>query len=212
LTGLFRRSSGRPEAAAPAPLARKPEVVATSKVFPRFLSALVQQPSPVLLDLGPAVGANVSFFGERLACKIYVEDLMADIEGHARRGERDRLPHLLTNRLTEADGSVDGILCWEVFDFLGRRAGQVLASRLVRVLRRGGALYGFFGTTAVDLASYSRYCVEGDDRLRRRPVPATPVRREVLVTRDLIKMFDGLIVTESVLLKSSTRETLFRKP
>jgi hypothetical protein len=34
----------------------------------------------------------------------------------------------------------------------------------------------------------------------------------VLVTRDINKMFDGLVVTESVLLKSNTRETLFRKP
>jgi hypothetical protein len=212
LTGLFRRSAPKPALPAPGLPARSAEVIASSKVLPRFLSALVQQPAPVLLDLGPVSGGNVSFFGERLACKIYVEDLLADIEGYARRGERDRLPQLLTTRPSVPDDSVDGILCWDLFDFLSRRAGQVLAARLVRLLRKGGALYGFFGTTAVDLCSYSRYAVDGDDRLRLRSLPATPVRREVLLTRDLIKMFDGLIVTESVLLKSSTRETLFRKP
>ena len=195
-----------------APVVRAPEVVATSKVFPRFVTALVQQRAHALLDLGPVVGANISFFGERLVGKIYVEDLVADVERHARRGERDHLPGFLATRLTEAEGSIDGILCWDLFDFLERPAGQVLAARLVRLLRKGGALYGFFGTTAVELASYSRFCVEGDDRLRVRRFPATPVRREVLLTRDIIKLFDGLIVTESVLLKSSTREALFRKP
>ena len=30
--------------------------------------------------------------------------------------------------------------------------------------------------------------------------------------RDINRMFEGLVVAESVLLKSSTRETLFRKP
>lgn len=184
----------------------------TSKVFPRFLAALAHQPAPVLLDLGPVVGPNVGFFGERLACKIHVEDLLSDIEAHARRGERDRLPQFLGTRLTQPDESVDGILCWDLFDFLDRRAGQVLAGRLAKMLRPGGALYGFFGTTAVDLSAFSRFVVDADDRLRLRPVPVTPVRRDVLLTRDIIKMFNGLLVSESVLLKSNTRETLFRKP
>jgi hypothetical protein len=34
----------------------------------------------------------------------------------------------------------------------------------------------------------------------------------VRLTRDMIRMFDGLVVADSVLLKSNTRETLFRKP
>jgi len=33
----------------------------------------------------------------------------------------------------------------------------------------------------------------------------------VLMTRDINKMFEPLAVTDSVLLKSSTRETLFRR-
>jgi hypothetical protein len=32
------------------------------------------------------------------------------------------------------------------------------------------------------------------------------------MTRDINRMFEGLVVAESVLLKTSTRETLFRKP
>jgi hypothetical protein len=79
------------------------------------------------------------------------------------------------------------------------------------MLRTGGALYGLFGSSAVDLTAHTRFVVETQDRLRLRPYPATPVRRTVLVTRDIIKMFEGLDVTESVLLKSNTREVLFRK-
>ena len=43
-----------------------------------------QQRAPVLLDLGPVVGANVAFFGEQLGCKIFIEDLFADIDRHTR--------------------------------------------------------------------------------------------------------------------------------
>jgi hypothetical protein len=221
VAGFFRRSARSSEAAAagyPSPraaagpsVASSPEAVLTSKVFPRFLAALAPHASPVLLDLGPVVGPNVGFFGERLACKIHVENLIADIEAHARRGERDRLVEFLRTRLTQPDESIDGILCWDVFDCLNRRAGQVLAGHLARLLRPGGALYGFFGASNVELTSFSRFTIDAADRLRVRQVPMTPVRRDVLPTRDIIKMFNGLVVTESVLLKSNTRETLFRK-
>ena len=64
-------------------------------------------------------------------------------------------------------------------------------------------LYGFFGTTAVDLTHYTRFVVEDQDTFRQRAYPATPVKRNVLVTRDITRMFDPLAVTESVLLKTA---------
>lgn len=165
----------------------------------------------MLLDLGPVVGSNISFFGDRFGCKIYIEDLMGDVESHARKGERDRIAAHFSARLTQEPESVDGILCWDLFDFLDKTASQTLAGQLTRILRKGGALFGYFGTTTVSLATYSRFIIDADDRLRVRAYPAAPVQRNVLLTRDIIKMFEGLTVTESVLLKSSTRETLFRK-
>jgi hypothetical protein len=214
VAGLFKWNTRKPEPSAPIAPAASPssDVVATSKVLPRFLSAMTGHPAPVLVDLGPVVGSNVSFFGERLACKIFVEDLFGEVESYAKRGTRDGLAAALQARLKQDDESVDGILCWDLFDFLDKPTGQALAGRLARVLRKGGALYGFFGTTPVELKHYSRYTVEGDDTLRIRPYAATPVQRNVLLTRDIIKMFTGLMVAESVLLKSNTRETLFRKP
>ncbi|MEZ5316999.1 MAG: class I SAM-dependent methyltransferase [Vicinamibacterales bacterium] len=189
------------------------EPATSSKVLPRFLSALAQHPTPVLLDLGPVVGANIAFFGERLACKIYVEDLFADVEAHARRADRDEVPLDLAGRLNQPDASVDGILCWDLFDYLEKPTAQALAAKLVSLLRPGGAVYAFFGAKAGDLAHYTRFVLESEDALRQRPYPATPRKRQVFVVRDINKMFDGLVVAESVLLaKTSTRETLFRKP
>jgi hypothetical protein len=193
----------------PAPGA--PETVTVSKVFPRFMAALVPRPSPVLLDLGPVVGANISFFGERLACKIYVEDLFAEIESIRRRGAAETMATTLVDRLHHGDDSIDGILCWDLFDFLDRPTGQAIASRLMRMLRKGGAVHGLFGTAPIELTHYTRFIVEGEDSIRVRPYPATPVQRTVLLQRELNKLFDGLLVADSVLLKTSARETLFRK-
>jgi hypothetical protein len=188
------------------------DVLTTSKVFPRFMAALAHQPAPMLLDLGPVVGTNITFFGDRLACKIFVEDLFADVEAHARKSTREALAADLLTRVAHEPDSIDGILCWDLFDFLDRATGQALASKLTKLLRSGGALYGLFGTTPIDLTHYTRFVVESEDTLRLRTSPATPTRRNVMLTRDINKMFEGLTVTESVLLKTSTRETLFRKP
>jgi hypothetical protein len=189
-----------------------PDSLTTSKVFPRFLSTLAQRTAPALLDLGPVIGRNISFFGERLSCKIYVEDLFADVETQARRGARDALERVLAKRLKQDPESIDGILCWDLFDYLDRPAGLVLAKQLVQLLKKGGALYGLFGTTPVEMDHYTRFVVESEDTLRQRSYPATLAHRNVLLTRDINRMFDGLVVAESVLLKTSTRETLFRKP
>jgi hypothetical protein len=186
--------------------------VAASKVLPRFLSVLSLRPAPVLLDLGPVVGPNISFFGDQFACKIHVADLYAEVETHARAESRDALGAAMDARIQHQAGSIDGILCWDLFDFLDRASGQVLATRLAALLRPGGVLYGFFGTSQANLTSYTRFVVEAVNTLRLRTIPATTTARTVWTTRDVNRLFDGLTVAESVLLKTSTRETLFRKP
>ncbi|MBM3751156.1 MAG: class I SAM-dependent methyltransferase [Acidimicrobiia bacterium] len=204
----------------PAPEATGPstgavdEVEATSKVFPRFLSAVAQQAletRPVILELGPVVGANVEFFSDRLACKLYIENLYLDLEEAARLGTRAGLAEAFLRRLALAGDMFDGILCWDLFDFIDAKTGKTLAGELARLLKPGGAVYGFFGTTPIELCRYTRYVIESESRFRLQHSPATPVKRNVLLTRDITKMFEGLSVSESVLLKSSTRETLFRR-
>ena len=188
------------------------EPAALSKVLPKVFSALANANAPIIMDLGPVVGANISFFGEELACKILVEDLFAVVETHARAGTRDTLGDALIAHMSREPGSADGILCWDLFDYLDKNSSKALATVLTTLLRPGGVLYAFFGSKPATLDHYTRYTVEARDRLRQRSVPATPTPRNVLVTRDINRMFEGLIVGESVLLKSNARETLFRKP
>ena len=200
-------------APSPSPVALD-EVATTSKVFPRFLAAVAQQAQasrPVILDLGPVVGPNVEFFGDRLACKIYIENLYHDLEQAMRSGSTAGLAETFLKRLALAGDMFDGILCWDLFDFIDARTGKALAGELARLLKPGGVVYGFFGTTPIELRQYTRYVIESESRFRLQHSPATPVKRTVLLTRDITKMFQGLSVSESVLLKSSTRETLFRR-
>ena len=52
--------------------------VQPTKVLEKFLAGLSGRAEPVLLDLGPVVGSNVTFFREEISCKICLEDLPKD--------------------------------------------------------------------------------------------------------------------------------------
>jgi hypothetical protein len=217
ITGLLARFGTRRVAQhtePPAPLsAGEAGGVFPTKAFRAFLACLGRVDRPVLMDLGPVVGPNVAFFGERLGCKIFVEDLYRDLDHFDRQGRLAALPEFLRTRFPQPAASIDGILCWDVMDYLDRPAARVLAGELTRLLAPGGALLGFFGTVEEGgRPSFARFSVVDELHLRYRLYPASRTKGPALLTRDIIKMFDGLLVAESFLLKINTREMLFRKP
>jgi len=198
--------------ASPAPSGSVADPVFVTKALRKLLTSLVSRELPVLLDLGPVVGSNVSFFGEQLGCKIFVEDIFADLDRHVREGKVDTLPGFLQTRFLQADSTVDGILCWDLIDYLDRAAAQALATQLTRVLRPEGALLGFFGTAKPRDARYTKYIIVDEVNLKHRSYAAARGRQAILLNRDIIKMFSGLRVSDSFLLQNNLREVLFRKP
>jgi hypothetical protein len=183
-----------------------------TKALAKFLKLLQARNNPALIDLGPVVGSNVTFFGEHLGCRIRVEDIGADVERHVNEGKLDAMPAFFGTRFQQEAESIDGILCWDVFDFLDRPAAHALANALIRLLRPEGALLGFFSTTDGRPQVYTKFMVVDEHSLRYRTYPAPRPRQKVLLNRDINKMFDGLRVTESFLMKNNVREMLFKKP
>jgi len=85
--GLLDRLAPRSQSDAPAVQpASDAEPLFSTKAFRKFLTCFTGREAPVLLDLGPVVGANISFFGEQVGCKIFIEDLFAELDRHVRAG------------------------------------------------------------------------------------------------------------------------------
>jgi hypothetical protein len=215
-TDLFGFLSGRRPGETKAAAAEKPalpqEPLYPTKALAKFLKHLQSRENPAIIDLGPVVGSNVTFFGEHLGCRIRVEDVAADIDRHVKADTVDQLPAFFATRLKLDPESVDGILCWDLFDYLDRSAAQSLASALTRLLRPDGTLLGFFSTAETRAHLYTKYVVVDATSLRYRTYPATRPRQRALLNRDIIKLFEGLRVTDSFLMKTRMREILFRKP
>src|SRR5215510_219030 len=180
--------------------------VFATKALRKFLACLTSRESPVLLDLGPVVGSNVSFFGEQLGCKIFVEDIYADVDRHVREGKLEALPEFLRKRFPQESGIVDGILCWDVIDYMDKTSAQELAKELTRLLRPDGALLGFFGSVPKPDVRYTKYIIVDEVNLKYRTYQAARGRQAVLLNRDIIRLFSGLRVSDSFLLQNNLRE------
>lgn len=188
------------------------EVSYPTQALQKFLRCLHGAENPLILDLGPVVGNNVTFFGEQLGCRIRVEDVAADIDRHVKGGKLELLPEYFAGRFTQAPGSVDGILCWDILDYLDRPAAQALATALCRLLKPDGCLLGLFSTAETPGQVYTKYVVVDESTLRYRTYPGLRQRQRSLLNGDIIKLFKDLRVTDSFLMKSKLREMLFRKP
>jgi hypothetical protein len=210
---LDRLAPRRTDSDVPAsPSVSAEDPIFATKALRKFLTSLTSRESPVLLDLGPVVGSNVSFFGEQLGCKIFVEDIFADLDRHLRTGTLDALPAFFKKRFPQESGSVDGILCWDLIDFMGRPAAHELAHELTRLLRPDGALLAFFANTPPRDTRYTKYIIIDEQNLKHRPYESVRERQPILLNRDISRLFSGLRVSDSYLLKNNLREMLFRKP
>lgn len=186
-----------------------------TKALDRFLAGLSGRPQPVLLDLGPVVGSNVTFFGEQVGCKIIVEDLSKDVDRHVTQGKLDELSAFFDTRFPQESETIDGILCWDIFDYLERSAAERLARQLKRVLRPDGVLLALFSTTDPRSSihpTYTKHVVVDRTRLQYRPYAAARAKQRPLLNRDIQRLFEPLRITENFLLKTNLREVLFRKP
>ncbi len=216
LTDLFgilgSRRVADTSAAADSTVTNVAEASYPTKALHKFLNSLQATEGPLLLDLGPVVGSNVTFFGEQLGCRLRVEDVAKDIDRHVKEGTLDQLPEFFSKRFTQHVGTVDGVLCWDVLDYLDRPAAQALATALSSALKPDGCLLGFFSTAEQRESVYTKYVVVDEANLRYRTYPASRPRQRSLLNGDIIKLFKDLRVTDSFLMKSKLREMLFRKP
>lgn len=189
------------------------DAVSSTLILSRFVNKLQAKVAPVILDFGPAIGANVTFLGEQFGgCKLFVEDLLSNLPiPSSTRGDDE--PEVKAPRLSYANEVVDGILCWDVFDYLGSKAGFALAKEVVRILRPGGLVLLCHGTENLSASGPTGYEIIDQNSLRYRFRSGVALRsRRVIQSGEVTRLFSSLTIAGSVLLKSRMREVLLRKP
>jgi len=170
--------------------------------------------SPTVIDLGPGVGSSVAYFGERLGCKLIVEDLFTELEHATDQAEleSDGLASVMRERLDYKAGSIDGVLCWDVFDYLDKASAESLAQQIIRILKPGGAVFALFNECRFNERHLTKYAIVDTEHIESRTYSTARSKTRWWGSRDVYKLFHGLTIGESYLLKIQVREMLFKKP
>lgn len=135
------RSSRRNDAPSEAVDNAGPEIHA-SPGLSELLSGLHPERHHHVLDLGPAVGLNISFFSKRFLCSVEVADLYRSLPAAA--GDD---PAATLDGALPADGeTVDAVLAWDLFNYLEREQIAALARRLAARCRPGAQLFAMVVT------------------------------------------------------------------
>jgi len=110
------------------------------------LRRLMEKRHARVLDLGAAIGPNVSFVG-RYAPKLYISDLYNTLRSRPGGMPRDRkqLDRLLTQELPSSElGPFDLVLAWDLLNYLTGEQLASLGRHLARLCRPDSLVFALF--------------------------------------------------------------------
>lgn len=99
-----------------------------------------------VIDLGPALGENISFLAESFPCSVEVVDLFASLPALAGTDPEGTIDQALP-----ADGEpADLVLAWDVLNYLSKEQFRAAGRRLAQRCRPGATLFAMI-VTAPDM-------------------------------------------------------------
>jgi hypothetical protein len=175
------------------------------RTLERFCRIESEQDRPTVLDLGAPCNANIDFFGKR-GFKIYVEDFLRE---YCDRGlDLTSMSHFLAYPAS----SFDGILCWDIFDFLKVEEASHMVQKISFLLKKEGAVSALFeARSGSRTGKILRHKITESALVIHEPLGQSRFSKHRYPNREIMKLFDGFEIVKSYYHKSGFQEYLFRK-
>jgi hypothetical protein len=119
-----------------------------SRGLEEFFTHIRDQSGLTILDLGGATQKNINFITE-LGHRLYSEDFLAILretfgENENEQSNPGRIEYFLKQTLDYPDGELDGVLIWDVLEYLSPPLLNAVIERLHRVVKPQSYLLAFF--------------------------------------------------------------------
>jgi hypothetical protein len=220
LRGFLQSQSGSNELPATGPSgaasaggrASKPEdfISRHSNGLDQFFSYIKGESGLSILDLAGVNQANVSFI-TNLGHRIYSEDFLRSLQ---RDGDSDTLPNVdafLKQNLNHPDGSFDGVLVWDVLEYLSAPLLAATVERLYRIVKPGSYLLAVFQAHE-KAQSVPQYSFRIQDSKTLLVADRGPRKSEqVFNNRSLEKLFQDFESLKFFLARDKLREVIVRR-
>jgi hypothetical protein len=210
---LFRQViGGQPEAESKTPANGSGTVLRGSKGLKEFCSGIKSPEGQRILDLGAASQANINFI-TGLGHGVCTEDLHSCLELFSSRSMVSTDPGAETERffsenLQYQPGHFDGVLCWDLFDFVPDDLVKPLVERLYQLLKPGGYLLTLFHSGQPgQVLPVCQYRIASQEQLQVSQRAQGKLRR-AFNNRGIESLFREYASLKFFLTKDSVREVL----
>ena len=225
LKNLFRggRGDGAPNGPSPVKSSRSSprggdETVATrpSRGLEEFFTYIRGQSGLTILDLGGASQQNVSFI-TNLGHRLYSEDFLRILRetfgeggGSEQQSNPGQIEYFLRQALDYPEGQFDGVLIWDVLEYLSPALLAAVIERLHKIVRPKSYLLAFFHSDdKLDAVPYYTFRIQEINTLQ---VVQRGVRRpaQLFNNRSLEKLFTHFDSVKFFLTRERLREVIIK--
>jgi 2-polyprenyl-3-methyl-5-hydroxy-6-metoxy-1,4-benzoquinol methylase len=186
-----------------------------SRGLEEFFTYIRDQSGLTILDLGGATQQNVSFI-TNLGHRLYSEDFLQILhetfgqDGAAEQSNAGRIDYFLRQALDYPEGHFDGVLIWDVLEYLGPALLSAVVERLHTIVRPKSYMLAFFHSDdKLDAAPYYTFRIQEINTLQvaqhgsRRPA-------QLFNNRSLEKLFGRYESVKFFLTRERLREVIVK--
>jgi len=209
---LLRQVLGHSEASAEDAATDAGAQLRPSKGLREFCAAIRSPEGLQILDLGAASQANINLL-TGLGHRLCTEDLHRCLELFTSRSMVSADPDTETERffrenLQYQPAQFDGVLCWDLFDFVPDALVKPLVDRLFELVKPGGHLLTFFHSGQPgQLMPVCQYRICSQDQLQINERAQGKLRRAIN-NRGIESLFKNFASLKFFLTKDSLREVV----
>jgi hypothetical protein len=196
--------------------ARGEELVSVrpSRGLEEFFSYIRDQSGLTILDLGGATQQNVSFI-TNLGHRLYSEDFLAILQetfgdDGAEQANAGRIDYFLRQALDYPEGQFDGVLVWDVLEYLNPALLTAVVERLHAIVRPKSYMLAFFhADDKLDAAPFYTFRIQDVNQLQ---VAQQGVRKpaQLFNNRSLEKLFGRYESVKFFLTRERLREVIVK--
>ena len=176
----------------------------------QFFSYIKGESGLSILDLAGANQANVSYI-TNLGHRIYSEDFLRSLRVTPNGDGLSPIDSFLTQNLLHDDASFDGVLVWDVLEYLSAPLLAATVERLFRITKPGSYLFAVFqAQEKAESAPQYTFRIQDSktllvaDRGARKP-------EQIFNNRSLEKLFSGFESLKFFLSRDKLREVIVRR-
>jgi 2-polyprenyl-3-methyl-5-hydroxy-6-metoxy-1,4-benzoquinol methylase len=187
----------------------------SSRGLDEFFKYIRDSSGLTILDLGPATQANINFI-TNLGHRLYTADFLQvlkdtfGLDDTVDQSNPGRIEYFLKQALDYPEGHFDGVLIWDVLEYLAPALLTAVVERLHQIVRPKSYMLAFFhADDKLEVVPYYTFRIQGVATLqvatqgRRRPA-------ELFNNRSLEKLFGKFESVKFFLTKERLREVIVK--